>query len=318
MGGVQVETNHLARVFQETLYYSGISSDAMRALMVIRANQLLCSTDSRYVFQSVSDEVVAIVVLTYLGWDSELLGRKCGRFEIYTTDRITASDQLKKVIQSAMQFAIKDNFQHLYVRVPSSWFAVANVLSKIGFLYTDGLLLFSIDLNKSKVKSDCEMVRIASQSDLNSCVNLAKNSFRQTRFHSDPSISYTEAESIYEQWVRNSFSTAADSVVIAEINQQIAGFVTCKHQHDTYEITGKRFGTIGLVATAEKFRGQGVGKIVTFGALDWFVSQGIDLVEVGTQISNMPASRLYEACGFKLTSTSLTFHWSDSFNSDFS
>jgi ribosomal protein S18 acetylase RimI-like enzyme len=45
---------------------------------------------------------------------------------------------------------------------------------------------------------------------------------------------------------------------------------------------------------------------ITRGALDWFRDQGVDIVEVGTQLSNIPASRLYESCGFRLVASSLS------------
>ena len=60
------------------------------------------------------------------------------------------------------------------------------------------------------------------------------------------------------------------------------------------------------MATALDARGRGIAKATTYGALDWFREQGVDIVEVGTQLRNIPASRLYEACGFRLVASSLS------------
>jgi len=62
-----------------------------------------------------------------------------------------------------------------------------------------------------------------------------------------------------------------------------------------------------MVATAENARGQGVASLATLGALRWFREKGVRIVEVGTQLRNLAAGRLYEKCGFRLCGASLTF-----------
>jgi ribosomal protein S18 acetylase RimI-like enzyme len=55
-----------------------------------------------------------------------------------------------------------------------------------------------------------------------------------------------------------------------------------------------------------------VAKALTYSALDWFRDQGVDIVEVGTQLRNIAASRLYESCGFRLVASSLSLRrWID-------
>jgi RimJ/RimL family protein N-acetyltransferase len=42
------------------------------------------------------------------------------------------------------------------------------------------------------------------------------------------------------------------------------------------------------------------------GSLRWFATHGMETVEVGTQLRNIPAARLYESLGFRLAGASLT------------
>ena len=116
-----------------------------------------------------------------------------------------------------------------------------------------------------------------------------------------------QADELYAAWIRNSCAgIGADAVILAEDSQSLLGYVTCKLQSDTKVYLGKLIGTIGLVATAAHARGRGVAGSATLAALRWFHQQGADIVEVGTQLRNIPASRLYQTCGFRLVGSSIS------------
>jgi len=105
--------------------------------------------------------------------------------------------------------------------------------------------------------------------------------------------------------VRNSCAgAAADGVLLAFHRSQLAGLVTCKIQNDSHKYLGKTMGTIVLVATAAEYRGKGIATLTTMASMEWFRKQGVDLVEVGTQIRNIPAVRLYPRCGFEIAAAS--------------
>jgi ribosomal protein S18 acetylase RimI-like enzyme len=95
-------------------------------------------------------------------------------------------------------------------------------------------------------------------------------------------------------------------VIVGEKDGRLLGFVTCKIDRRSRPLLGLSVGTIVLVAVDEKGRGKGVASTMTAGALDWFRENGTDLVEVGTQLRNMQASRLYETSGFRLVASSLS------------
>ena len=110
------------------------------------------------------------------------------------------------------------------------------------------------------------------------------------------------ADQVNESWTRNCcLGTAADAVVVAEDAGRVASYVTCR--------AGRKVGhgVIILVATAVWARGRGAARRASLAALHWFADQGVEAVEVGTQLRNIPAARLYESLGFRMTRTSLTF-----------
>jgi hypothetical protein len=50
-----------------------------------------------------------------------------------------------------------------------------------------------------------------------------------------------------------------------------------------------------------------VARLLTIAALRWFRQARCQWVEVGTQLANIHASRVYQAAGFRLVRSSLTF-----------
>ena len=174
----------------------------------------------------------------------------------------------------------------------------------------DGLLTFGLDISDLSLPKPpgAFHLRLATPDDAERTAQLAYTAYAQDRFHADPAISKERADSLHACWLRNSCTgQAADAVIIAEDENDLLGFVTCKLNRDTTTHFGSPTGTIALVATAEAARGRGVGKQATLAALRWMRGQGVAFVEVGTQIRNIAAGRLYESCGFRLSGSSLTF-----------
>jgi GNAT superfamily N-acetyltransferase len=121
-------------------------------------------------------------------------------------------------------------------------------------------------------------------------------------------LSEEQANAVHVQWMRSSCrGLAADAVFLAADGDLVQGYVTCKIDRDTLSVLGLSFGAIVLVATAPEFRGRGVAQQTTQYALQWFWDQNVRIVEVGTQLRNIGAGRVYEKAGFRLTNVSLTF-----------
>src|SRR4029079_949895 len=108
-------------------------------------------------------------------------------------------------------------------------------------------------------------------------------------------------------WIRNSCAgVAADVVLLAEQGDDLLGFVTCKVQRGNEAQSGNPVGSIVLVGCKEESGGRGVGRAITMAALEWFRKHECEIVEVCTQLRNIPASRLYQKCGFLLSGSSIS------------
>jgi dTDP-4-amino-4,6-dideoxy-D-galactose acyltransferase len=246
-----------------------------------------------------------------LPWDSEQLQTKAGRLDQlvalgpYHEERMIKESLLESALREIRARAVR----HLSIRVDASDLSSLHVVEKADFITVDSLLTFAIDLSDhSSPAPDTDFsLRLATAEDADEAAALARNAYVYDRFHSDPFINGALADELHATWVHNSCTgKAADSVLLAEDQTGLLGFVTCTLKQETTQRSGGTSGTIILVATAERARGRGIGYATTMAALKWFRSQGCEHIEVGTQLRNIPAARLYQRCGFSIVGSSIS------------
>ena len=263
------------------------------------------------------DSALGLATWTRLAWDSQQLGVGAGRLDYLIAsgdykDQYTAKETL---LAAVLEACADQGIRHLTARLHASDLSSIHLLEQHGFVAVDGILTFSLDIRDTHWPSPSQdfEIRPSRPEDIEQIKAIARSSYVYDRFHSDPRIPKAVADELHAIWLENScLGMAADAVVVAAENNRIMGFVTCKIDRQTTEHLGLTIGAIVLVATAPDARGRGVAKATTYGALDWFREQGVEIVEVGTQLRNILASRLYEACGFRLVASSLSLRkWID-------
>ena len=251
-----------------------------------------------------------------LPWDSEFFGFPAARFDVlavsggYTEVRDTASLLIQKAVDDAAATGVK----HIAARIDASSLSHAHALAESGFELIDGIQTFALELKEAY--AEAPGTRLAVPADSGAIGDIARSSFLFDRFHNDVSIGTDAANRLHEAWARNSLTgQAADAVVVSATSDAIDtidAFVTIKVDSGSASALGLKFATIPLVATGLEARGKGAARRATQTALAWCATQSVDIVEVGTQISNVPAARLYQSAGFRTTAISLTYRkWID-------
>lgn len=146
--------------------------------------------------------------------------------------------------------------------------------------------------------------RIMKPGEADRVIEIAGNSFRYSRFHLDPQIDQAKADRIKAEWMRSyAEGRRGNEVLVAEVDGVIAGFlavmiVTGENQESV---------TIDLMGVDPAFRQRGVGKQLVEGFVQKYGGAG-RMLNVGTQIANLPSLRLYEGCGFRVCSTEYVLH----------
>ncbi len=132
---------------------------------------------------------------------------------------------------------------------------------------------------------------------------MARTGHEETRFFSDSHFPRLRVAELYSTWITLEVQGRAQIVfVAASTTNQPVGYISC-HLGLT-----SREGQIGLVGVSPEVRGQGIGKSLVQGAMDWYRNQGAQRVIVVTQGKNRAAQRLYQQCGFRSQDLQLWYH----------
>ncbi len=193
-----------------------------------------------------------------------------------------------------------------FAKVPTGELGPMKTLTRAGFDVTD----VNVTLDWAgeshplgfNAAGDVEVGR-ASESDSLEIEDVAGRCFTYSRFHLDPLISTTQANDVKRQWARNACRGRAETVYTARRGGELAGFLAVLTS-DTGDV---KHAIIDLIGVDAAHQGRGVGESLSRAFIgDW---QGkADRLRVGTQISNIPALRLYEKLGFRVSETSYVLH----------
>ena len=173
-------------------------------------------------------------------------------------------------------------------------------LQKIGFYIVDtNIKLISKNIFKDKRNTS---IRFARPSDQIYIRNIAKNSFKFSRFHLDPEIPYLTSCKIKEEWAGNYFSGKRGKwMIVAEDDSNIVGFLQLLYKD-------KKTIIIDLIAVSEEYRGRGFAKSMISFALSNCLDDIVQ-IEVGTQLTNISSLKFYTNLGFFITSSSYVLHF---------
>ncbi len=292
--------------------HQGVDRARLDLLFQGRVRNALAATGARGWMAMRGDQVCGLLVHKELPWDTALLGVNAGRVDLLlATGTLREQAAIKAtLLRHIVRGAEPPGIRHLSCRIDAEDISSVHALEASGYALMDGINTFTIEthLRDADVNAEHFSIRLGNESDAGTAAALGRTAFTVDRFHNDPEVAQDKADNLYAEWVRNSFSgKAAQGTVVAEDASGMLGFVTCQLQADTTPVLGFPVGTIGLVATKAEARGRGVGRKMTLRALAWLEAQGCAMTEVGTQMANIPAARLYEACGFRLASSSLSF-----------
>jgi dTDP-4-amino-4,6-dideoxy-D-galactose acyltransferase len=146
-------------------------------------------------------------------------------------------------------------------------------------------------------------IDVARADDVAAVEAISGRCFSFSRFHLDPAVGLERANEVKRQWARNACRGRASAVYVARQQNDIAGFLAVLENRSSGGIDA----IIDLVGVDAGHQGQGTGRALS----RMFIRQWrdrADRLRVGTQVSNIPAMRLYESIGFRVAETSYVLH----------
>jgi dTDP-4-amino-4,6-dideoxy-D-galactose acyltransferase len=230
-----------------------------------------------------------------LPWDSEFFGLKIARLDgpdlspSALRERLTAlrSDEVKLVYWAA------------------SGELDATTAHGLGGRLVDRKTTFVSDL---RALPRIEAVGVESLGAISSPIppsvleDLAVQAGEFSRFAIDPRIPQERFATLYRIWMRRSLSgELAREVLVAREADRVMGFVTVGEKGEQADI--------GLLAVGVDFRGRGLGRSLVRAAQAWGQSQGFDFGRVVTQGNNHAGCKVYESCGYAVSSVDFFYHF---------
>lgn len=194
-------------------------------------------------------------------------------------------------------------------KIPASDVATVANAVRAGFLVVD----VNVTLDWNGDLSDISKIDAGHRSaltvggadadDLAAVEAIAGGCFAYSRFHLDPAIGRESANELKRQWVRNAFRGRASAIYVARQQGDVAGFLVVL----VNGTPGKVDAIIDLVGVKSDYQGRGAGRALSKMFIEQWCRRAKRL-RVGTQVSNIPALRLYESIGFRIVQAAYVLH----------
>ena len=218
-------------------------------------------------------------------WLSGLMGKECLRLELGSGPDLPDLPRGKSFVD---------------VKVPADRTALLGPLVQAGFGLVDTQVTLTRPFTVPDLKPIPGRVRFARDGDRDAVANLAARTIRYSRFHLDPHIPDPTANRIKAAWAANFFAgKRGDAMVVANGGAGVAGFLQILRTDDRVQI-------YDLLAIDAAARGQGLGQsMVAFAERE---ADGIERLQLGTQIANTASLRFFEGLGFRVARAHYILH----------
>ena len=235
-------------------------------------------------------------ICQYLDWDSNFFGCRIARAIPHKLD--------PKTVNTILRWCKDSQIDCLYFLADAEDDTTIRLAEKHKFHCVDIRITFEKrlkDIGNDKRDNFTSNIRPSKAEDIIPLRDIARLSYRDTRFHSDTRFPTHLADALYEIWIEKSCKGYADEVLVAEVDGKAVGYISCKRLDESQ-------GQIGLVGVHSDWKGKGIGQELVDQSLQWFAARGITYVSVVTQGRNIGAQRLYERCGFLTSAMQIWYH----------
>jgi RimJ/RimL family protein N-acetyltransferase len=227
------------------------------------------------------------------------------RFGIRTAraEEVTAED-----LPALLDFCGEESVQLLIARCDASDLCAAQALEEGGARLMDTIVYWERDLAKRPPEEGLAdpRVRPATRSDEAAVIAIAQESFAgyYGHYHADRRLDRAATDAAYVDWAARSLSdpSAADTVMVAEVEGAVSAFGTLKIESDG------RCNYI-LAAVAASAGRLGLYRAIAATGIEWAAARGAPAFYSSTQIGNLAVQKVWARLGMELSGAVNTFHW---------
>lgn len=244
--------------------------------------------------------MVGYALFCCLKWDSSIFGLKIGRIERLSMKM--RFEDMSCFIGEIIKDCSEEGYAHIVCRTGIRDINNIRLLEKAGFTVADVQLTLSTSGNWREACRGTVLTKTiitqATKGDLPALKDLVRGVFTDTRFVTDERYPKDKVDFMYYKWLGEAISSPDRKLFIARNRKGgAAGFVLCDIARDSKNMLGAAIGSIGLIAVSKSCRRRGIGQELVKFALLHFKKEGVDKVEIRTQLSNIPALRAFTGSG---------------------
>ncbi len=213
-----------------------------------------------------------------------------------------------------MDFCYENGVDMLIARCPCSEQSSVQIMGQNGFLLMDTILYSKLDLlavpapqaPKDPVEFVVRSVRVGEQDTVKS---MAAECFKghKGHYHSDPKLDPAKCEEIYPDWAYRACisSEVADEVVVADMGNELLGFVTLR-------LVDPGECHVDLVGIVPGRQGRGSYRSFLIHIMDWARSKEVKHLVAPVSIANVLTQNIIVHYGYRMSYSDYVFHkWFD-------
>lgn len=287
----------------DDLRRNGLASNYRRALNLAETS---CQAPT-IVVRSATGRPCAIARLTANDWDSQVLGASCGNVDDIFVD--AGGDNLPGTCGTLAieiaEAADRRKMDLVSCRIEASNAILARAFEEIGFRVVDELAIYLRPLEPTAPAQPQPLPE-----DLDDCLVAAAAGMEYGRIHQDPRIPKDLARQFYLAAMRGHIESGSFVTTLGSGGRTV-GVAIGVEDSGASAAAGRRVGYLWLIALRPEARGLGLGRKLLQKFFVEFASR-IDLLEIGAQVKNIPANRLYLGQDCVLACHLLALHrWRD-------
>ncbi|HVN59795.1 MAG TPA: GNAT family N-acetyltransferase [Gaiellaceae bacterium] len=188
-------------------------------------------------------------------------------------------------------------------KVPVADVARVGRLQQSGFAVVDVNVTLTCEAAEARPHAPVTDVVLVGPAEGEPVLEIAGSCFRYSRFHLDPAIPRPVADRVKREWVRSYLEGRRGVELIAAVEDGApVGFLAV--------LGDSRTRVIDLIGVAESAQGRGVGSTLVSAFIERHAGS-CAVLQVGTQIANIPSLRLYGSFGFAVSSAAYVLHRHD-------
>jgi hypothetical protein len=299
------------------VHLSYLKRDQVEAYWLDEIARDLADESSAAFVSRTSERINGLALYADSPWDAQVVGRQVAIIKHLTqAEDARDSEVLGDLLNEVVRHAASRGRQCLICKVQALHCDGIHALERQGFLLMDTLLDFLFDSSRTPLESVSVpkpltglRIRLAQPEDLPEVLTLNEKAFARYfgRYHSDPKMPPGTGARVYDQWVRSSFEGWADWILLAEVDDRIAGYAVWKKASPLEVKHSLDIAHCNLTGMHPDFFGQGLFTALALEGMRMAQSFSKHL-DVPVHVSNYPAHRAWLKLGWKITGARHSFH----------